>query len=291
MHPQPSRPSARAGPVSGTEPAPQLFMSVAIGTQIEYHRPHEHATPIPSIPAARRRPGRAVGWPTAPPPPTRHPGIPAEPALSLSEEPALSRGTQQQPTPQAHRRTPSIRAPQPTVSSPPNPPIPPGPNRPLNRPELAQIRTPRALKSFLEKTLTRAQHPVSSAVQQPSSTRPSVIPASSAGTQRQPASQGLRATPSIPRPQPHRLVRPAQLTDHPSVPPDAEDSPIRRKKPPQAISGQPVPSGDRLARDSSPLLPQAAAGAHRRPTVTLTPRSPKAREGFAHGRRNHRSRG
>ena len=126
---------------------------------------------------------------------------------------------------------------------------------------------------------------------EPSSTRPSIIPASSAGTQRQPASQGLRATPSIPRPQPHRLVRPAQLTDHPSVPPDAVDSPIRRKKPPQAISGQPVPSGDRLARDSSPLLPQAAAGAHRRPTVTLTPRSPKAREGIADGRRNHRPRG
>ena len=125
----------------------------------------------------------------------------------------------------------------------------------------------------------------------PSSARPSTIPASSAGTQRQPASQGLRATPSIPRPQPHRLVRPAQLTDHPSVPPDAEDSPIRRKNPPQAISGQPVPRGDRLARDSSPLLPQAAAGAHRRPTVTLTPRSPKAREGIADGRRNHRPRG
>ena len=125
----------------------------------------------------------------------------------------------------------------------------------------------------------------------PSSARPSTIPASSAGTQRQPASQGLRATPSIPRPQPHRLVRPAQLTDHPSVPPDAEDSPIRRKKPPQAISGQPVPSGDRLARDSSPLFPPTRRGAHRRPTVTLTPRSPKAREGFADGRRYHRPRG
>ena len=236
--------------------------------------------PNPGTQAPARSRRRVADRPAAPSPSSRRPRRRREP---------VEGGTQQQPTPQAHRRTPSIRAPQPTVSSPPNPPIPPGPNRPLNRPELAQFRPPRPQEFFGKNSYTRTtpRRPRP----EPSSTRPSIIPASSAGTQRQPASQGLRATPSIPRPQPHRLVRPAQLTDHPSVPPDAEDSPIRRKKPPQAISGQPVPSGDRLARDSSPLLPQAAAGAHRRPTVTLTPRSPKAREGFAHGRRNHRSRG
>ena len=250
-------------------------MSLAFGTHIEYHRPHEHATPI----TRTRQPGAGPVAPSGGRPPRR-----SQPVI-----PASSAGTQLQPTPQAHRRTPSIRAPQPTVSSPPSPPIPRGPNRPLNRPELAQFRPPAPSRVFWKKLLCAHNTPASSSRTQQYS--PSVIPASSAATQRQPASQGLRATPSIPRPQPHRLVRPAQLTDHPSVPPDAEDSPIRRKKPPQAISGQPVPRGDRLARDSSPLLPQAAAGAHRRPTVTLTPRSPKAREGFADGRRNHRPRG
>ena len=75
--------------------------------------------------------------------------------------PASSAGTQQQPTPQAHRRTPSIRAPQPTVSSPPNPPIPPGPNRPLNRPELAQIERPAPSRVFWKKLLRAQSTPVS----------------------------------------------------------------------------------------------------------------------------------
>ena len=241
------------------------------------------ATPIPRPRPPRRRTGRAVGWPTTPPPPARHPGIRAEPVLSRDPAATNTPGPPPYPVnprPPTHRLLASQPA-HPTWSEPP-----PQPSR------IGPIPPPRALKSFLEKTLTRAQAP-RLGVARPATRQPPPIhhPASSAGTQRQPASQGLRATPSIPRPQPHRLVRPAQLTGPPSVPPDAEDSPIRRKKPPQAISGQPVPSGDRLARDSSPLLPQAAAGAHRRPTVTLTPRSPKAREGFAHGRRNHRSRG
>ena len=275
--------------MSGTEPALHLsHLSLAIGTQIEYHRPHEYATPNsldsgspgagPVAPSGGRPPRRLSS------PPCRH--------LRRTCPDACRRGTQQRtntPGPPPYTVNPGpVSQPSPRH---PTRPSHAGPNRQLDRPELAGRfeRPPRPQEFFgknsYARTTPRRPRP------EPSSTRPSIIPASSAGTQRQPASQGLRATPSIPRPQPHRLVRPAQLTDHPSVPPDAEDSPIRRKKPPQAISGQPVPSGDRLARDSSPLLPQAAAGAHRRPTVTLTPRSPKAREGFAHGRRNHRSRG
>ena len=232
-------------------------------------------------------PGRPGAGPVAPsggrPPRRPQPVIPASPQnlpFGACPEPVEGGPSNQHPRPTAVPRQ----------SAPPNPPSPRLPTRPSHlvrtapspAPNWPNSAPPRPQEFFGKNSYTRTSTPASRCRRPATqSTRPSVIPASSAGTQRQPASQGLRATPSIPRPQPHRLVRPAQLTDHPSVPPDAEDSPIRRKKPPQAISGQPVPSGDRLARDSSPLLPQAAAGAHRRPTVTLTPRSPKAREGFA----------
>ena len=226
-------------------------------------------------PAPDRSSRRVADRPTAPNPPSRR----LQPGSSSNQ----------------HPRPTAV----PRQSAPPNPPSPRLPTRPSHLvrtapspvPNWPNSAPPRPQEFFGKNSYARKAPPSRCRRSATKSPRPSTIPASSAGTQRQPASQGLRATPSIPRPQPHRLARPAQLTDHPSVPPDAEDSPIRRKKPPQAISGQPVPSGDRLARDSSPLLPQAAAGAHRRPTVTLTPRSPKAREGFAHGRRNHRSRG
>ena len=236
--------------------------------------------PNPGTQAPDRSSRRVADRPTAPNPPSRHPRRTCpEPVGGACPEPVEGR-----PSSNQHPRPTAV----PRQSAPPNPPSPRLPTRPSHlvrtapspAPNWPNSAPPRPQEFFGKNSYTPARTALAP-----------VIPASSAGTQRQPASQGLRATPSIPRPQPHRLVRPAQLTGPPSVPPDAEDSPIRRKKPPQAISGQPVPSGDRLARDSSPLLPQAAAGAHRRPTVTLTPRSPKAREGFAHGRRNHRSRG
>ena len=237
--------------------------------------------PNPGTQAPDRSSRRVADRPTAPNPPSRHP------RRTCPEPVDGGHSSNQHPRPTAVPRQ----------SAPPNPPSPrPTPARPVRTapstdPNWPKSNAPRPQEFFGKNSYARKAPPSRCRRSATKSPRPSIIPASSAGTQRQPASQGLRATPSIPRPQPHRLVRPAQLTDHPSVPPDAEDSPIRRKKPPQAISGQPVPRGDRLARDSSPLLPQAAAGAHRRPTVTLTPRSPKAREGFAHGRRNHRPRG
>ena len=197
--------------------------------------------------------------------------------------PASSAGTQPQPTPQAHRRTPSARAP-----SQPSPRLSARPFRPVRTapstaPNWPKSYAPRPQEFFGKNSYARKAPPSRCHRSATRSTRSSVIPASSAGIQQQPASRDFHTAPSVQSP---------RLTD-PSLPhfttPNARQ--FAPKNPPQAISGQPVPSGDRLARDSSPLLPQAAAGAHRRPTVTLTPRSPKAREGFAHGRRNHRTRG
>ncbi len=171
----------------------------------------------------------------------------------------------------------------PRQSAPPNPPSPRLPTRPSHLvrtapstdPNWPNSAPPRPQEFFGKNSYAR--------------TAPPVIPASSAGTQRQPASQGLRATPSIPRPQPHRLVRPAQLTDHPSVPPDAEDSPIRRKNRLKLSLASRSPLGTGWPEIAPPFSPSPPAPP--RPTVTLTSRSPKAREGFANGRRNHRSRG
>ena len=222
-------------------------------TQPQFPNPGRQA------PARSRR--RVADRPAAPSPSSRRPG-------RACPEPVEGGSSSNQ-----HPRPTAV----PRQSAPPNPPSPRLPTRPSHlvrtapspAPNWPNSAPPRPQEFFGKNSYTRTTprrpRPESS------STRPSVIPASSAGTQRQPASQGLRATPSIPRPQPHRLVRPAQLTDHPSVPPDAEDSPIRRK------------NRLKLSLASPPAPP--------RPTVTLTPRSPKAREGFAHGRRNHRPRG
>ena len=89
---------------------------------------------FPSIPAARRRPGRAVGWPTAPPPPTRHPGIPAEPALEPVEG---------GPSSNQHPRPTAV----PRQSAPPNPPSPRLPTRPSHLVRTAPSTAPNWPKS------------------------------------------------------------------------------------------------------------------------------------------------
>ena len=137
----------------------------------------------------------------------------------------------------------------PRQSVPPSPPSPrPTPGRPVRTapstdPNWPKSNAPRPQEFFGKNSYAR--------------TAPPVIPASSAGTQQQPASRDFHSA---------RSVQSLRLTDrsvrHFPTPNARQFAP---KKPPQAISGQPVPSGDRLARDSSPLLPQAAAGAHRRP--------------------------
>ena len=227
-------------PTPGTHPPPR---------SPRFPRNHRHL-PVRGEPA--RSPRRACPEPVE--------GAVSNHPWDAATKPILtppSRHLQPGPSSNQHPRPTAVRR----QSAPPNPPSPRLPTRPSHlvrtapspAPNWPKSAPPRPQEFFGKNSYTRTtpRRPRP----EPSSTRPSVIPASSAGTQRQPASQGLRATPSIPRPQPHRLVRPAQLTDHPSVPPDAEDSPIRRKKPPQAISGQPVPSGDRLARDSSSPSP------------------------------------
>ena len=89
------------------------------------------------------------------------PASPQKPALSLSKEPALSLSKGDpaatntpgpppypvNPRPPTHRLLASQPA-HPTWSEPPPQP-----------PRIGPIPPPRALKSFLEKTLTRAQHP------------------------------------------------------------------------------------------------------------------------------------
>ena len=229
----------------------------------------------PGSPAPARSRRRVADRPAAPSPSSRRPG-------RACPEP-VERG----PSSNQHPRPTAV----PRQSAPPNPPSPRLPTRPSHlvrtapspAPNWPNSAPPRPQEFFGKNSYARKAPPSRCRRSATKSTRSSVIPASSAGIQQQPASRDFHAAPSVQSP---------GLTD-PSLPnlPTPNARQFAPKNLPQAISGQPVPSGDRLARDSSPLLPQAAAGAHRRPTVTLTPRSPKAREGFAHGRRNHRSRG
>ena len=136
MHPQPSRPSARAAPCRVRNRRPALHLSVAIGTQIEYHRPHDHATPIPQP----RQPGAGPVAPSGGRPPRRpQPVIPAspQPALSLSKGDPAATNTPGpppypvNPRPPAHRLLASQPA-HPTWSEPPPQPprIGPNPNAP-----------------------------------------------------------------------------------------------------------------------------------------------------------------
>ena len=166
----------------------------------------------PGSPAPARSRRRVADHPAAPSPSSRRP-------RRTCPEPAEG-GTQQQPTPQAHRRTPAIRAPQPTVSSPY--PSPPRPNRPLDRPELAQIERPAPSRVFWKKLLRAQSTPVSvspfSNQEHPFFRHPGILSRDPAAT----SQPGLPCRPVSPITQAHRSL--------PAQPPDAKCSSIRPKK-------------------------------------------------------------
>ena len=149
------------------------------------HRPghiRPHSPRCPPVPVrSRPRPGASPPHPkTALPHPNRHSGV-------FSRNPVLVPETRLGPTPKHPAAPPPSRRPQPGSSL---PPAPTGPRqntlaaakpsfrrlqpesspRPATR--LGPQSTPRSLKSFLEKTLTRATHPHVA----PPPTHPSTVP-------------------------------------------------------------------------------------------------------------------
>ena len=113
----------------------------------------------PGSPAPDRSRRRVADHPAAPSPSSRRPRRTCpEPVGGACPEPVEGG-----PSCNQHPRPTAV----PRQSAPPNSPSPRLPTRPshlvrtapLTRPELAQFRPPAPLKSFLEKTLTRAQHP------------------------------------------------------------------------------------------------------------------------------------
>ena len=181
---------------------------------------------------------------------------PARSRRRVADHPAApspsSRRLQPGPSSNQHPRPTAV----PRQSAPPNPPSPRLPTRPSNlvrtapstAPNWPKSYAPRPQEFFGKNSYARKAPPSRCRRSATKSPRPSIIPASSAGTQQQPASRDFHAAPSFPSP---------SLTDpslrHFTTPNARQFAP---KKLPQAISGQPVPRGDRLARDSSPLLPR-----------------------------------
>ena len=137
----------------------------------------------------------------------------------------------------------------------------------LDAPQSWETCTPPRPKSFLEKTLiareASAQHPANT----PSVPAPS--PGPSAG--HMPHAQGTcQPIPVAPMGRLALSLAPPSARSFPA----SEARNLAQKKSAQTVSRQPVPSGDGLARDGSPLHPHASA-AHARPArpCTLLPRS------------------
>ena len=178
---------------------------------------------------------------------------PARSSRRVANRPAApnpsSRRLQPGPSSSQHPRPTAV----PRQSAPPNPPSPRLPTRPSHLvrtapstdPNWPNSAPPRPQEFFGKNSYARKAPPSRCRRSATKSTRPSVIPASSAGT---PQQRDFHATPSVQSP---RLTAPSLR--HFTTPKARQFAP---KNLPQAISGQPVPSGDRLARDSSPLLPR-----------------------------------
>ena len=114
--------------------------------------------PNPGTQAPARSRRRVADRPTAPNPPSRHPRRTCpepveEPALSLSKGDPAATNTPGPPPYPVNPRPPTHRL---LASQPAHPTWSEPPPHP---PRIGPIPPPRALKSFLEKTLTRAQHP------------------------------------------------------------------------------------------------------------------------------------
>ena len=222
-------------------------------------------------------PARPASPPTPVAPPAARaprPAIRAQSHVAVSRRPGPGDRANTRPTAPLPRPTPPAIRRQRPASPPANPlnasPVSrasagrpsPAPDRPQTPPK----HTPRRLKSFLEKTLTAREAPASRPSNNPSVPSPS--PGLSAGPM--PHAQGTR------RPLPVALMgRPAL----PLAPPTARSFPASEarksaKKSAQTVSRQPVPRGDGLARDGSPLHPHAApAHTHPAEPCTLTSRS------------------
>ncbi len=119
-----------------------------------------------------------------------------------------------------------------------------------------------------------------------------VIPASAAGTQQHPTPSPtvvprLTQPPSSSTLPSSRHVHPRSSSPGPS--PSSTDSPNHQKNRLKLSLASRPPLGAGWPERAPPFSPRHPAPP--RPTVTLTPRTPKAREGCADGRRNHRPRG
>ena len=191
--------------MSGTEPAPTaLHLSLAIGTQIEYHRPHDHATPIPSIPAAQapaRSRRRVADRPTAPSPPSRHP------RRTCPEPVEGGHSSNQHPRPTAVPR-------QSAPASPPSPRLPTRPSHlvrtaPSTAPDWPKSERPAPSRVFWKKLLRAHNTPASSSrTQQYSPIRhPGVLSRDPAATSK-PGSPCHPVNPASPA-SPSRETRPA----------------------------------------------------------------------------------